>query len=105
MGIFIALIDIVQFVLWILSIIIIVQAIMIWLVGFNVVNQRNDFVRAVWNALDRLTTPLYRPIRKIMPDFGGIDFSPLVVLLIIWVIQRLLGGVELDLQRSLYMGV
>jgi len=105
MGIFIALIDIVQFVLWILSIIIIVQAIMSWLVGFNVVNQRNDFVRAVWNALDRLTTPLYRPIRKIMPDFGGIDFSPLVVLLIIWVIQRLLGGVELDLQRSLYMGV
>jgi YggT family protein len=105
MGIFIALIDIVQFLLWILSIIIIVQAIMSWLVGFNVVNQRNDFVRAVWNALDRLTTPLYRPIRKIMPDFGGIDFSPLVVLLIIWVIQRLLGGVEIDLQRSLYMGV
>lgn len=105
MGIFIALIDIVQFLLWILSIIIIVQAIMSWLVGFNVVNQRNSFVAAVWNALDRLTTPLYRPIRRIMPDFGGIDFSPLVVLLVIWVIQRLLGGVELDLQRSLYMGV
>jgi YggT family protein len=105
MGIFIALIDIVQFLLWILSIIIIVQAIFSWLVGFNVVNQRNDFVRVVWNALDRITTPLYRPVRKIMPDFGGIDFSPLVVLLIIWIVQRLLGGVELDLQRSLYMGV
>jgi YggT family protein len=105
MGIFIALIDIVQFLLWILSIIIIVQAIMSWLVGFNVVNSRNGFVAAVWNALERITEPLYRPIRKIMPDFGGIDFSPLVVLLIIWVIQRLLGGVELDLERSLYMGV
>jgi YggT family protein len=105
MGIFIALIDIVQFLLWILSIIIIVQAIMSWLVGFNVVNSRNGFVAAIWNALERITEPLYRPIRKIMPDFGGIDFSPLVVLLIIWVIQRLLGGVELDLERSLYMGV
>jgi YggT family protein len=69
------------------------------------VNSRNGFVAAIWNALERITEPLYRPIRKIMPDFGGIDFSPLVVLLIIWVIQRLLGGVELDLQRSLYMGV
>lgn len=105
MGIFIALIDIVQFILWILSIIIIVQAIFSWLVGFNVVNQRNAFVRSVWTALERITDPLYRPIRKIMPDFGGIDFSPLVVLLVIWVIQRLLGGVELDLERSLYMGV
>jgi YggT family protein len=104
MGIFIALIDIVQFLLWILSIIIIVQAIFSWLVGFNVVNQSNAFVRAIWNALDRITTPLYRPIRRLMPDFGGIDFSPLVVLLIIWIIQRLLGGVELDLQRSFYMG-
>jgi YggT family protein len=105
MGIFIALIDIVQFLLWILSIIIIVQAIFSWLVGFNVVNRGNEFVRVVWNALDRITTPLYRPIRKVMPDFGGIDFSPLVVLLIIWIIQRLLAGVELDLERSLYMGI
>ena len=105
MGIFIALIDIVQFLLWILSIIIIVQAIMSWPVGFNVVNSRNGFVAMIWNALDRITTPLYRPVRRLMPDFGGIDFSPLVVLLIIWIIQRLLGGVELDLQRSLYLGV
>jgi YggT family protein len=105
MEIFIALIDIVQFLLWILSIIIIVQAIMSWLIGFNVVNQRNQFVRAVWNALERITEPLYRPVRRIMPDFGGIDFSPLVLLLAIWIIQRLLGGVELDLQRSLYLGV
>ena len=105
MGILIALIGIIQFLLWILSIIIIVQAIFSWLIGFNVVNQGNEFVRMVWNALDRITTPLYRPIRKIMPDFGGIDFSPLVVLLIIWIIQRLLGGIELDLERSLYTGI
>ena len=104
MGIVIALIDIVQMLLWVLSLIIIAQAIFSWLVAFNVVNTNSNFVRAVWQALDRLTEPLYRPVRRIMPDFGGIDFSPLVVLLLIWVISRLLGGVEVVLARSYYMG-
>jgi YggT family protein len=104
MGILIALIDIVQMLLWVLSLLIIAQAIFSWLIAFNVLNQRSDFVRAVWTALDRLTTPLYRPIRKIMPDFGGIDFSPLVVLLVIWIISKLLGGLELQLTRDFYMG-
>jgi YggT family protein len=96
----VALIDIIQMLLWVLSIIIIVQAVMSWLVAFNVLNQRSDFVRAVWTALDRLTEPIYRPIRRIMPDFGGIDFSPLVALLVIWVLDRLLQGLE----ASLYYG-
>lgn len=104
MGIVIALIDIVQMLLWVLSLIIIAQAIFSWLVAFNVVNTNSNFVRATWQALDRLTEPLYRPVRRIMPDFGGIDFSPLVVLLLIWVISRLLGGVEVDLARNYYMG-
>lgn len=104
MGIVIALIDIVQMLLWVLSLIIIAQAIFSWLVAFNVVNTSSNFVRVTWQALDRLTEPLYRPVRRIMPDFGGIDFSPLVVLLLIWVISRLLGGVELDLARNYYMG-
>ena len=69
------------------SCIIIVQAILSWLVAFNVINTHNDFVRSLLHALDRITAPLYRPIRKILPDFGGLDFSPLVVLLLIWVLQ------------------
>jgi YggT family protein len=104
MGIVIALLDIVQMLLWVLSILIIAQAVFSWLVVFNVINTSSPFVRAVWTALEKITEPLYRPIRRIMPDFGGIDFSPIVVLLLIWVISRLLGGVELDLQRSYYMG-
>lgn len=103
MGIVIALLDIVQMLLWVLSIVIIAQAILSWLVVFNVINTGSDFVRAVWTALEKITEPLYRPIRKIMPDFGGIDFSPIVVLLLIWIISRVIGGVELDLQRSYYM--
>jgi YggT family protein len=76
-----------QLLLRVLMYIIIAQAILSWLVAFNVINTYNDFVRSFLNALDRLTRPLYRPIRRILPDFGGIDFSPLVVLLIIVIIK------------------
>jgi YggT family protein len=70
--------------------IIIIQAILSWLVAFNVINMSNDFVRQVWVALDRMTEPLYRPIRRIMPDFGGLDFSPMVVILIIIILRDIL---------------
>jgi YggT family protein len=80
--------------------IIIIQAILSWLVVFNVINTHNDFVRTFFNALDRLTAPLYRPIRRILPDFGGLDFSPIVVLLIIIVLDRLLLGAKMDLMLS-----
>lgn len=69
---------------------VIVQAILSWLVAFNVVNTQNRFVREVLRALDRLLEPLYRPIRRVLPDFGGIDLSPMVVLLVILLIQKLI---------------
>ena len=68
--------------------IIIVQAILSWLIAFNVINTSNDIVRSIWIALDRLTEPLYRPIRRIMPDLGALDLSPMVVLLIIIILQQ-----------------
>ncbi|MGS1015750.1 YggT family protein [Allosphingosinicella humi] len=77
--------------------IIIIQAILSWLVAFNVINTHNDFMRTFLNALDRITEPLYRPIRRVLPDFGGIDFSPLVALLVVIAIQMLLGGLAADL--------
>ena len=70
--------------------IIVIQAILSWLVAFNVINTQNDFVRQALYALDRLTEPLYRPIRRVLPDFGGLDFSPFVVLLLIAILQRLI---------------
>ena len=97
-----AVINIAIMLLWVLSWIIIIQAILSWLVAFNVINTHNDFVRQLLNALDRLTNPMYRPIRKILPDFGGLDFSPLVVLLILWALQTLLGGVANDIALSSY---
>ena len=95
-----ALFGIVDLLLDVLRWIIIIQAILSWLVAFNVINTSNDFMRSFLGALDRITEPLYRPIRRILPDFGGIDFSPLVVLLIIIALQMLLGGLARDLMMS-----
>jgi YggT family protein len=88
-----ALINIAQYLLWIVSLVIIVQVVLSWLLVFNVLNTSSQGVRAVALAIDRMTAPLYRPIRRILPDFGGIDFSPLVVLILIQVLQKLLNGV------------
>ena len=89
--------SIIDLLLTVVTYIIIAQAILSWLVAFNVINTHSDFVRSFLGALDRITEPLYRPIRRILPDFGGIDFSPLVVLLLIHVLRILLAGVASDL--------
>ncbi|HEX7819371.1 MAG TPA: YggT family protein [Sphingobium sp.] len=68
--------------------IIIIQAIVSWLVAFNIINTSSDFVRTVLTALERMTEPLYRPIRKVMPDLGALDLSPMVVLLVIVILQQ-----------------
>ena len=95
-----ALIDILKMILSLLIWILIIQAVLSWLIVFNVINTTNDFVRGVVNALDRLTEPLYRPIRRIMPDLGGLDFSPMVVILLLIIAQKLLDGVALEVMRS-----
>lgn len=77
--------------------IIIIQVILSWLFVFNVLNTNSQGLRAFVGALDRLTAPLYRPIRKVLPDFGGIDFSPIVLILLIKVVQLLLGGLRAEL--------
>ena len=77
--------------------IIIAQVILSWLVAFNVINTRSGFVRSLLTGLDRLTGPLFRPIRRLLPDFGGIDFSPIVVLLTIQIVRKLLVGLALEM--------
>jgi YggT family protein len=93
---FYALFGIIDMILQVLVWVIIVQIILSWLVAFNVINTSSNFVRTVLDALDRLTAPLYRPIRKIMPDFGGIDFSPIVLILAIQILRRLNQGLMLE---------
>src|SRR6476619_7377777 len=89
----IALVDIADLLLSVLTWVIIAQVVLSWLFAFNVLNTSSNGVRTLAVAIDRMTAPLYRPIRRILPDFGGIDFSPLVILILIQVIKRLLAGV------------
>lgn len=90
----IALVEIAKLLLTILTWIIIIQVLLSWLLAFNVLNASSGGVRAFVVALDRITAPLYRPVRRLLPDFGGIDFSPLVILILIQVIEKLLDGVR-----------
>lgn len=98
---FYALFGIIDMVLQILVWVIIVQVILSWLVAFNVINTSSNFVRTVLDALDRLTAPLYRPIRKVMPDFGGIDFSPIVLILAIQILRKLNEGLALETSATI----
>lgn len=70
--------------------IVIAAAIFSWLIAFNVVNTRNQFVGVIGEALWRLTEPAIRPIRRFLPNLGGIDISPVILLLLIFLIQRVI---------------
>ena len=70
--------------------ILVAAAVMSWLIAFNVVNPRNQFVAIVGEFLYRITEPVLRPIRNRLPDLGGIDLSPLVVILVIFFIQAVI---------------
>jgi len=70
--------------------VLIAAAVMSWLIAFNVVNTRNQLVASIWEFLYRITEPVLRPIRKILPDLGGLDISPIIVLLVIYFIERLI---------------
>jgi YggT family protein len=91
-----ALVSIANLLLTVLTWIIIIQVVLSWLFAFNVLNTSSAGVRAFALALEKITAPLYRPIRRVLPDFGGIDFSPLVILILIQIIRRLLAGVVVD---------
>jgi len=95
-----ALFQIAHYLLTILFWIIIIQVVLSWLFAFNVLNASSHGVIAFARALDRITAPLYRPIRKLLPDFGGLDFSPLVVLILIQIAHMLLTGAEISLTTN-----
>ena len=61
----------------------IISAVMSWLIAFNVINTGNRLIYMVGDTLYRLTEPMLRPIRNLLPNFGGIDFSPLIAILIL----------------------
>ena len=82
-----AVLDVVLLALQIYVWLLIASAVLSWLIAFNVINTHNDFVGQLWYVLDRITEPLYRPFRRIMPDFGGLDLTPMVVLILLIILQ------------------
>ena len=95
-----ALISILMLLLDVVWWVIIIQFVLSLLLVFNVINTHNDFIRTFYGALEKMTEPLYRPIRKLLPDFGGIDFSPMVVIILIMVLNQLLAGVAMEVSQS-----
>ena len=86
-----AILDIVIIVLDLYVWILIVSAVFSWLVAFNVVNMRNQFVNTIGEFLYRITEPALAPIRRFMPNLGGLDISPIILILLILFIQRVIA--------------
>jgi YggT family protein len=85
-----AILDIVMVILNLYTWVIIAGAILSWLIAFGVVNIRNDLVRSIWNLLLALTEPFLKPIRNALPNMGGIDISPIILLLAVMLIERII---------------
>jgi YggT family protein len=81
---------------------IIISAVLSWLVAFNVVNTRNQVVYMIGNFLYRITEPALRPIRRFVPSFGGVDITPMVLILVILFIRMLLAEIYVSLATGNY---
>ena len=71
--------------------VVVIAVIVSWLIAFNVINLHNNFVRQMVRALDALTEPVFRQIRRVVPPVGGLDLSPIIVLIAIWFLQYCLA--------------
>lgn len=85
-----AVLDVLMLALNLYTWLLIASAVISWLVAFNVVNTSNDVVRSIWGFLYQVTEPALRPIRRVLPDLGGIDVSPIILLLGIFLLQRII---------------
>jgi YggT family protein len=85
-----AVVDLVLIVIDIYKWVVIAQAVMSWLVAFGVINTYNRFVAQFGEMLYRLTEPALRPIRNALPNLGGVDISPVILLLLLWFFQRVI---------------
>lgn len=87
---FFTLYEIVSYLINIIVIVVIVQFVMSLLITFNVVNMHNDFVAAIWRAVNAILEPILAPIRRIMPNTGAVDLSPMVLIIGLTIIQIIL---------------
>ena len=90
-----ALVDIVGYLISILIMLVVVQFVLSLLFSFNVVDPRNELAGGLWRAVNALLNPVLRPIQRIMPDTGAIDLSPMVLIVLLTVLQKILGAVAI----------
>ena len=95
-----ALISIIGYLMTILSTVVIIQFILSLLISFNVVSLSNNIVASIWQALSVIIDPFLEPIRRFMPDTGMIDFSPMVLLIGLRILQMLLMGLANDISSA-----
>lgn len=93
---FVTLYEIVGYLISILVTVVIVQFVLSLLIQFNVVNMHNDFVAAIWRAINAILDPVLRPVRRIMPATGQIDLSPMVLIIGLTIIQIVLKNLALN---------
>jgi len=79
--------------------VVILSVVVSWLIAFGVLTTANHVVRGVLDVLYRLTEPAYRPFRRFLPNFGGLDITPLIVLLIIWLVRMELVTLAMQVYR------
>nr|WP_210425617.1 MULTISPECIES: YggT family protein [unclassified Novosphingobium] len=82
----------IDYLISVVSMVVIVQFVMSLLISFNVINTSNNAVVAIWRALNAILDPLLSPIRRFMPNTGGIDFSPMVLIVLLRLLSILLNG-------------
>jgi YggT family protein len=92
----ISLLNLISVVIQIYIYVLIASAVLSWLIAFNVVNTRNQFVAMVADVLWRLTEPALAPIRRILPSFNGLDLSPVVLILLLWFLNNLMYEIYLN---------
>jgi YggT family protein len=80
--------ELIRAILGLIQIVLIVYVVISWLYAFDIIDRRNQFVRTVWEFCSRLTDPLLRPLRRLIPPIAGVDLSVLILLLVIWLLQN-----------------
>jgi len=93
---FYTLFEIVSYLINIIMMVVITQFVMSLLISFNVINMQNDFVAAIWRAINLILDPIMKPVRRRLPDTGMIDLSPMVVIIGLTILQIILKNLALS---------
>lgn len=96
-----AILDLILLILNLYTWVIVISAVLSWMLAFNVLNYNNQVVRSIWQTVNALTEPLLRPIRNRMPSLGAVDISPVILLLGIFLLERIIVYYVYPLFRNL----